>query len=175
MQILPLSAHEKFPSTDKHRSDMGYIFAHFDQFITSPSEAEQFGYWNNIVDGILIPEIIWPIRHERIIKPLVLREHSCLNRLKEKREQMRSVLQELAKYLNINGNISKNGFSICDITLATAIATLDYLGEISWQNEEIKPLYDWYITVKCRPIFITILKQKCQGISAHSNFAKVDF
>lgn len=170
VQQLPLASEQKLPALEGSRSDMSYIFEHFTEFIKTPAEANAYGFWCSLIDGSFIPEIIMPIRYERVVKPIVLRQHSSLVVLQEKRKHLKAILKEFSNNLEQNTT-----FSLCNITLATALATLDYLGEISWHNQDFIHLYNWYLAIKSHPVFSVVLKQKCHGIVPNLTFTKKDF
>lgn len=64
-------------------------------------------------------------------------------------------------------------FSLADITAATQISSLDYLGEISWSKYKI--LKDWYITIKSKIAFQSILKDKIEGFQPSKYYCELDF
>jgi glutathione S-transferase len=175
LKQLPLSTSLDFPTFNGCNCDLAYIFSKFPQFIANDEEAKFYGTWASIIDCTLIPTIIWPIRYERVIKPIVLQKPTCLTTLKEKRDILKLRLQEISNYLKNNQWLGQKNFSICDITLSTAIASMDYLGEIPWNDQKLEHIYLWYLKVKSRPSFNKILEQRCGGIIASSNFKKLDF
>lgn len=174
-QHIGLDTKIEFPIIDKYNSDFSHIFAHLSTFVPTAQDAQFYGIWSSIIDCSLIPEIIMPIRHERVIKPIVFRQYSCLPTLRTKRAQLKQKLKEISSYLNNNPWLGPSNFSICDITLSTAIACMDYLGEIAWNDPDLEALYTWYLKIKSRASFKSVLEQKCNGITAHANFAKLDF
>lgn len=174
-QQLELATRLQFPIIDQYTSDLSYIFAHFSKFNKSDEDAQFYGIWSSLLDCALIPEIIMPIRYERIIKPIVFREHPSMEILRQKRIQLKKQLKEISEYLMNSSWLGATPFSISDITLSTAIATMDYLGEINWQDPDFQDLYAWYLKTKSRPSFGVILEQRCQGVAPHTCFSKIDF
>lgn len=172
---LPLSTSLDFPTFNGFNSDLAYIFGQFTQFVQTEQEAKAYGIWTSIIDCTLIPTIISPIRYERVIKPIVLQKPTCLNTLKEKRLMLKLRLEEISNYLSSNQWLGQKNFSISDITLSTMIASMDYLGEISWNDKKLEHLYLWYLKIKSRRSFQPILEQRCSGIAPHTNFKKLDF
>lgn len=69
--------------------------------------------------------------------------------------------------------LAGENFSLADITAATQISSLDYLGEISWSKYKI--LKDWYITIKSKIAFQAILKDKVEGFQPSKNYSELDF
>lgn|GEM_PF-3495949 len=175
IQHMKLNTPEKWPTIDNYHSDLSFIFANLEQFISSPEQANSYGFWMNFVECTLIPEIIMQIRHERVIKPIIFREYPNLPLLKDLRTKLKNTLKNVSAYLKLHKWLDQNNFGISDVTLASALAILDYLGEISWHDESISDLYAWYMKVKSRPTFQIVLQQRCQGIAPHGNFMKIDF
>lgn len=172
---LDLKSNESFQIIDEFKNDLSYIFTNFNKFFQSQKAINEFGFWFNEFECNFIPLIVLQIRFERVINPLVNRIPPNNEILKEKRKLLNKTLKKYSAYLGNNSWFVEDYFSLADITLASAIAVLDYLGEVNWKNEDLKNLYYWYIKVKSRNSFSIILNQKCQGIAAHANFQKIDF
>jgi len=64
-------------------------------------------------------------------------------------------------------------FTIADISAATQISSLDYLGEISWSK--YKKLKDWYLTVKSKTAFHDILRDRIDGFKPSKYYSEFDF
>ena len=64
-------------------------------------------------------------------------------------------------------------FSIADITAAAHLSTLDYLGDVPWQQNELAR--EWYARIKSRPSFRAILADHVPGLSPPKHYADLDF
>ena len=64
-------------------------------------------------------------------------------------------------------------FSVADITAAAHLSTLDYLGDVSWDQNELAR--EWYARIKSRPSFRTILADHVPGIQPPPHYADLDF
>jgi glutathione S-transferase len=53
-------------------------------------------------------------------------------------------------------------FSVADITAAAHLSSLDYLGDVPWDDHE--PAKDWYARIKSRPSFRPILADHLPGV-----------
>lgn len=63
--------------------------------------------------------------------------------------------------------------SYADLAAGAAISTLDYLGEIDWNDwPQAK---EWYQRVKSRPSFRPILMDRVRGVTPTSHYADLDF
>lgn len=63
--------------------------------------------------------------------------------------------------------------TIADITAASQISILDYLGEINWEEWDL--IKEWYILIKSRPSFRTLLNEHIIGFSPSFYYKKLDF
>lgn len=63
--------------------------------------------------------------------------------------------------------------SWADLTLAAHISCLDFLGEIAWKH--YSGLYMWYLKMKSRPSFITILNEEIPGLHSALHYKLLDF
>jgi glutathione S-transferase len=64
-------------------------------------------------------------------------------------------------------------FSIADITAAAHLSTLDYLGDVPWEQNELAR--EWYARIKSRPSFRAILADHVPGLSPPQYYADLDF
>jgi glutathione S-transferase len=64
-------------------------------------------------------------------------------------------------------------FSVADITAAAHISTLDYLGDVPWDDHELAR--EWYARIKSRPSFRAILADHVPGLSPPKHYADLDF
>ena len=63
--------------------------------------------------------------------------------------------------------------SYADLAAAAHLSCADYLGDVPWaENETAK---DWYVRVKSRPSFRTILADRVVGMNPHPEYADLDF
>ncbi len=64
-------------------------------------------------------------------------------------------------------------FSVADITAAAHLSTLDYLGDVPWEQNELAR--EWYARIKSRPSFRAILADHVPGLSPPKHYADLDF
>jgi glutathione S-transferase len=64
-------------------------------------------------------------------------------------------------------------FSIADITAAAHLSTLDYLGDVPWEQNDLAR--EWYARIKSRPSFRAILADHVPGLSPPKHYADLDF
>ena len=66
-----------------------------------------------------------------------------------------------------------DNFSMADITGASHLSVIDYMGDVPWEN--FKNAKVWYSRIKSRPSFKEILKDTIKGILPAKNYANLDF
>jgi glutathione S-transferase len=64
-------------------------------------------------------------------------------------------------------------FSLADITAAAQLSSLDYLGDVPWDQHE--PAKEWYARIKSRPSFRPILSDHIPGIAPPKHYTDLDF
>lgn len=63
--------------------------------------------------------------------------------------------------------------SLADFALAAQLSTLDYLGDIAWDDYPDVKL--WFARIKSRPAFRPLLSDRVVGMPAASSYADLDF
>lgn len=69
--------------------------------------------------------------------------------------------------------LAGNQFSMADITAAAHVSVVDYLGDINW--DDYPDAKDWYLRVKSRRSFRSILKDRIPGLPPSRYYDKLDF
>jgi glutathione S-transferase len=63
--------------------------------------------------------------------------------------------------------------TLADITAAAHLSSLDYLGDVAWeQHPSVK---EWYALIKCRPAFRELLEDRVQGFKPADHYTDPDF
>ena len=66
-----------------------------------------------------------------------------------------------------------SAMSFADLAAAAALSTVDYLGEVPW--EEDAHAKDWYARIKSRPSFRPLLADHIAGLPPPRHYADLDF
>tara|TARA_B100001057_G_scaffold95011_1_gene91436 strand:+ start:625 stop:1287 length:663 start_codon:yes stop_codon:yes gene_type:complete len=69
--------------------------------------------------------------------------------------------------------LAGNNMTIADLTAASHISVLDYLGDIDWERSDF--VKNWYYKVKSRPSFRTLLTDFLPGFIPSSHYMDLDF
>ena len=69
--------------------------------------------------------------------------------------------------------LAGENFSLADITAASHISCIDYLGDIAW--EDYQQAKQWYARIKSRPSFRPLLQDLIPGIQPPAHYKNLDF
>lgn len=69
--------------------------------------------------------------------------------------------------------LAGNALSLADLSAASQLSVVDYLGSVPW--EDFKNAKVWYSKIKSRPSFKDILKDNIRGILPAKHYANLDF
>lgn len=95
------------------------------------------------------------------------------NALREGRAALRDHLSYIGWLLNQRDGLAGPSFTLADIIAAAHISCLDYMDEIPWR--EFPSVQEWYQTLKSRPSFRPILKDRVPGIRPPRHYGDLDF
>ena len=69
--------------------------------------------------------------------------------------------------------LAGENFSLADITAASHISCIDYLGDIAW--EDYQQAKQWYARIKSRPSFRILLQDLIPGTQPPAHYKNLDF
>ena len=69
--------------------------------------------------------------------------------------------------------LAGDDFSLADITAASHLSAIDYIGDVPWN--EHRAAKDWYARIKSRPSFKSLLEDIIPGFSPPSHYQDLDF
>lgn len=69
--------------------------------------------------------------------------------------------------------LSGDDLSLADFAAGAHLSTVDYLGDVPW--DEYEPAKEWYMRLKSRPAFRTLLTDRLPGIPPSSHYSELDF
>jgi glutathione S-transferase len=119
-------------------------------------------------------EVTQYLLEEKIHKPMSgIRSSPDLAAIRVARANLRYHLSYLSYLADQRRWLAGDSLSFADFAAAGHIATLDYLGEIAWdEHPEAKT---WYARVKSRPCFRPVLAERVPGVAPPSAYANLDF
>ena len=96
-----------------------------------------------------------------------------MNIVRGGREALRDLLAVLGKTVDERGNLVSRGCTIADLALAAHLSALDYFGEVPWDTNA--PMREWYVRMKSRPSFRSLLADRVPGQPPMAHYAELDF
>ena len=96
-----------------------------------------------------------------------------MNVIRTGREELKLALAAISRTLEVGGNLSGRAPSLGDLAVAAHLSGLDYFGEVPWS--EYPAANEWYVRMKSRPSFRSLLGDRVPGQPPASHYAELDF
>jgi len=96
-----------------------------------------------------------------------------MNVIRVGREALQPALEKIGRVAETNGNLASRECSLGDLAVAAHLSALDYFGEVPWT--EFPAAAEWYLRIKSRPSFRSLLADRIPGQPPVSNYAELDF
>src|SRR5580693_5684214 len=96
-----------------------------------------------------------------------------MNVIRQGREELKLALSAIGRAVESNGNLAGRAPSLGDLAVAAHLSTLDYFGEVPWS--EFSPAAEWYVRLKSRPSFRSLLADRVPGQPPCAHYAELDF
>lgn len=111
--------------------------------------------------------------HEKMEKRLMRAGSPDMAAMRQGREALRDHLSYFESLLNVRDWLAGMSLSYADFACAAQLSILDYLDEINWSRWP--SLKTWYMVMKSRPCFRTLLADKLAGSPPSAHYAELDF
>lgn len=96
-----------------------------------------------------------------------------MNVIRAGRSELKVALAEIGHAAETNGNLACRETSLGDLAVAAHLSALDYFGEVPWAD--FSAAGEWYIRMKSRPSFRSILSDRVPGQPPVAHYAELDF
>lgn len=96
-----------------------------------------------------------------------------MNVVRQGREALKPILAAIGQTAEKRGNLACRDTSLGDLAVAAHLSTLDYFGELPWADHPSAA--EWYVRIKSRPSFRSLLGDKVPGQPPVSHYAELDF
>jgi len=96
-----------------------------------------------------------------------------MNAIRAGREDLKQALKAIGTAAETNGNLACRETTLGDLAVAAHLSSLDYFGEVPWT--EFAAASEWYVRMKSRPAFRSILLDRVPGQPPVSHYAELDF
>ncbi len=118
-------------------------------------------------------EVTARLLDEKIMKRLIRSGEPDSNAIRIAGANLRNHLEYIAWLADRRTWLGGEHFSLADITAASHISIVDYLGDVPWESHpEAK---DWYARVKSRPSYRPLLADHLPGAPPPRHYADLDF
>ncbi|HEY1614006.1 MAG TPA: glutathione S-transferase family protein [Rhizomicrobium sp.] len=88
------------------------------------------------------------------------------------RDALRAALANVGTLAEQNGYLAERNCTLGDLAVAAHLSALDYFGEVPWAEHQ--PAAEWYMRMKSRPSFGTLLSDRVPGQPPVSRYADLD-
>jgi glutathione S-transferase len=82
-------------------------------------------------------------------------------------------LRYIEKLIDTRNWLAGDQFSIADISAASHLSCVDYLGDVPWDKYPLAK--EWYARIKSRPSFRSLLNDNLPGLAPPAHYANLDF
>ncbi len=96
-----------------------------------------------------------------------------MNVIRTGREELKLAMAGISRAVEGNGNLSGRAPSMGDLAVAAQLSGLDYFGEVPWS--EFPAANEWYVRMKSRPSFRSLLGDRVPGQPPAPHYAELDF
>src|ERR1700742_1159083 len=96
-----------------------------------------------------------------------------MNVIRAGREELKLALGSIGRAVEVGGHLSGRAPALGDLAVAAHLSALDYFGEIPWS--EFPAAGEWYVRMKSRPSFRSILADRVPGQPPSLNYAELDY
>lgn len=122
-------------------------------------------------------EVSGPLVNERLYKRHMPAEHGGgspdTDVIRATRANIRYHLAYIGWLVRTRDWLAGEQLSYADLAAAAHLSTIDYLGDVPWNEDEAAK--SWYVRVKSRPSFRVILADTLPGVPASHSYADLDF
>ncbi len=124
-------------------------------------------------DGKFYEEVTRNVFHEKIFKRHMGQGGPDSYLLKQGRTLIHDHLEYIGWLFDRRNWLGGNSFSWADITAASHLSCLDYLGDVPWEKHLLAK--DWYMRVKSRPHFRPFLREHLLQVPPSPHYRLLDF
>ena len=96
-----------------------------------------------------------------------------MNVIRAGRAELKLALAAIGHAAESNGNLACRETTLGDLAVAAHLSALDYFGEVPWSD--FTAAAEWYVRLKSRPAFRSLLSDRVPGQPPVSHYAELDF
>jgi glutathione S-transferase len=134
------------------------------------AEARRVAAW---FDQKFYAEVGGPLLQEKMWNRLIQRGTPDAALLRQAHKAVREHLDYVGYLAERRNWLAGQEFSLADVAAAAHISVADYLGGVDWQHNQAAT--GWYMRIKSRPTFRTLLLDRMPGINPPPHYDQLDF
>lgn len=92
--------------------------------------------------------------------------------IRQGREALKEILTKLGEAADLHGYLACRECTLGDLAVVAHISALDYFGEVAWK--EFPSAAEWYLRMKSRPSFRSLLADRIPGQPPVSHYGELD-
>lgn len=96
-----------------------------------------------------------------------------MNTIRAGREELKLGLSAIGRAVESNSYLAGRDCTLGDLAVAAHLSALDYFGEVPWKD--YASAGEWYVRMKSRPAFRSLLGDRVPGQPPASHYAELDF
>ncbi len=96
-----------------------------------------------------------------------------MNVIRQGRETLLSTLEMIGSNAERRGYLACKQCTLADLAVAAHLSALDYFNEVPWHD--YPPAAEWYLRMKSRPSFRSLLSDRVPGQPPAAHYAELDF
>ncbi len=96
-----------------------------------------------------------------------------MNVIRSGREALKGILKTIGDRAEEYGCLAGRDCTLADLAVAAHLSALDYFGEVQWSDHQAAQ--EWYMKMKSRPSFRSLLSDKVPGQPPVAHYAELDF
>jgi len=143
----------------------------------SPGERVEVRRLANWFNEKFHSEVSGPLVSERVFKRHMTLEQGGgppdTEAMRAARHNIRYHLAYIGWLAHTRDWLAGEQLSLADLAAAAHLSSVDYLGDVPWNADEIAK--NWYARVKSRPAFRAILADTLAGLPPSASYANLDF
>jgi glutathione S-transferase len=134
------------------------------------AEARRLVDW---FDGKFNREVTANLVGEKLMKRLLRQGVPDTTAIRAGQANVRVHLDYIGWLVERRNWLAGEAFSLADIAAAAHLSTVDYLGDVPWDDH--RPARDWYARIKSRRAFRAVLADHIPGVPPPKYYADPDF
>lgn len=118
-------------------------------------------------------EVTYPLVSEKLMKRMIGGSAPDSRSIRAGRANVNIHLDYIAWLTDRRKWLAGNQLTLADLAAAAHISLIDYMGDVPWDQHPLAK--EWYVRLKSRPCFRTLLQDQVPGVLPPRHYADLDF